>query len=371
MGHTPTHARRETNRQTDSRQREKEIGGDRRRKRGTMNDDRFDGLFLNVAQSSDTGIDGMLTSFFGFLARKTDFFDGPAEETLIRVFRRIDKEYKRQKREDGDDEPEPISLAESQKKNRTTVSEIKEEPKKKSAQAPQKNNKPSVIEAAKEDAEKRAQRVRQEAEKEKAERLKKKLEAESKGEEPPADDDDDAEAEGKQVPNSGNGGVTDIYVWNQTLQEVDVKIPIEADFKVRSRDLSIQFTKTKVKVGLKGKPMMIDGEWHKAIKVDDTFWTLENNTVTFSIAKLNDMEWWAAVVKGDDEIDTKKVEPENSKLSDLDGETRGMVEKMMFDQRQKAAGLPSSDDLKKAEMMEKFKAAHPEMDFSQVQDKMM
>lgn len=177
------------------------------------------------------------------------------------------------------------------------------------------------------------------------------------------DEEEEKDDPNLQKPNSGNGGSTDKYSWVQTLAEATVNIPIPAGTK--SRMLTVEIRKQYLKVALKGGETIVDGELYEPVKTDDCFWNIvDGKMLEISLTKNNQMEWWRTIVKGDPEINTKKVEPENSKLADLDGETRQTVEKMMYDQRQKQMGLPTSEEQDKQNMLKKFMDQHPEMDFS-------
>ncbi|KAI0976880.1 CS-domain-containing protein [Xylaria arbuscula] len=158
------------------------------------------------------------------------------------------------------------------------------------------------------------------------------------------------------------------YKWTQIISELDIVIP-SIPGNLKGRDLVVELKKSTIKAGIKGQEPIINGDLPHTILTEDSTWTLTTapdgtKTIEIHLDKANKQQWWAHVVQGAPKIDVTKIQPENSKLSDLDGETRGMVEKMMYDQRQKEQGLPTSDDQRKADILKKFQDQHPEMDFS-------
>jgi len=323
-----------------------------------VDDERFDGLYLKVAEST-RGIEPLLDTVFSFLRRKTDFFSGPpgsgengTEAAIQKVQDVLKKHADRYK-------------ADKKKKVTKTKNVVT---KKKKSEKPKKEEE-DVVELGSDgifdiSSPKKEKQDDIEAKNDPSTSLKKEKEPTpvevTKSEE--------KDNETKTPPPIGNGGTVEgKYVWTQTLSEVNVTVALPEN--TRGRDLNVTIARNHLKVGLKAKK----GEWIinsssiKNIICDDSFWTIEDgNRLVLNLQKLNQMEWWEGVVAGDPTIDVRAIQPENSNIGDLDGETRQTVEKMMFDQRQKAAGLPTSDEQKKFEMLDNFKKSHPEMDFSQV-----
>jgi len=315
-------------------------------------DDRFDGVLLGLAQQVSAqhgpGIAPLLDVFLGFLRRKTDFFTGaPDENVHSAVTKAVDVQLSRAKR-DVKVKSAPLPT---------------KKPAAKPVKAKTASGKDSEVEIEmldEPDAGVDAKSSAQVSETQSSSQQKQNLSQ--------IDDEDvDEEDKGKLKPNVGNGANLEKYSWTQTLQDVNIAVPVPKGIK--SRDIVFEITKSKLKAGIRGQEQFLDGELHAEIKTDEATWTLEDGengdrVLSIYFEKLNQMSWWPAVIKGEPEINTRKVQPENSKLSDLDGETRKTVEKMMFDQRQKAMGLPTSDEQQKQDMLKKFMEQHPEMDFS-------
>jgi len=308
--------------------------------------EKFDGVLLSIAQECEGGVQEMLDVIFSFLARKTDFYtgggDGAAEKLVLDKYRNHGKaawdEQKKKK----------LRHEEADRK----MKERREKEEKELASQPQ------IQEVTEEEANK----IEAE-EKAKKEPVKTEPVASAAKDDKDKDDDEDEADKGKMKPNDRNGADLDKYNWGQTLQEVELRVPLGGAYK--ARDLVVSIEKKHLKVGVKGQPFIIDADFPKEVKLDESTWVLEDKkTLLLNIEKVNKMEWWNKLVESDPEINTKKVQPENSKLSDLDGETRGMVEKMMYDQRQKEMGKPTSDEQKKQDVMAQFMKSHPEMDFS-------
>ncbi|OBT54566.1 hypothetical protein VE04_05408 [Pseudogymnoascus sp. 24MN13] len=161
------------------------------------------------------------------------------------------------------------------------------------------------------------------------------------------------------------------YKWTQTIRDLSLNFTVPGNLK--GRDLVVDIKKTKLSAGVKGQEPIISGDLPHPIHVDESTWTLasipavdgkELKQIDIHLDKMNKMQWWEHVVTSAPKIDVTKIQPENSNLGDLDGETRGMVEKMMFDQRQKELGKPTSEEQKKADMLAQFQKQHPELDFS-------
>lgn len=348
------------------------------------NDERFDGLYLQVAQTT-RGIDPLLDTVFSFLRRKTDFFHGPNGENTDAAVEKVNQVLKKHvdiyRKEEERKQAFKLKKEEDNKKKKAKeaaaaaaaaqkVEKVEEDVIEMGSDGFDISDENASISKSANDSSKQSVAAEGKAKEDKSIKDEPMEDITTSNQDQTNNKKEDQESADKEKdglePSIGNGGTVEgKYVWTQTLSELNLTIPLPDN--TRGRDLNVEIKKSKLRAGLKSQPTapIINAALTHSIICDDSFWTIEDgNRLVINLQKLNQMEWWDAVCEGDPKIDVKKVQPESSRLDDLDGETRQTVEKMMFDQRQKAMGLPSSDEQRKLDALEKFKKAHPEMDFS-------
>lgn len=101
-------------------------------------------------------------------------------------------------------------------------------------------------------------------------------------------DGEDAEENGKEKgakPNSANGGSTDKYTWEQTLGDVTVNVQIPKG--TTAKMLDVVLTQKKLSVKIKKGATILEGEWSKPIKVDDSLWSIETDSDSNKFLQLN------------------------------------------------------------------------------------
>ncbi|RLU23183.1 hypothetical protein DMN91_005461 [Ooceraea biroi] len=330
----------------------------------TKEEDQFDGMLLALAQQHEGGVQDLLDTIFSFLARKTDFYTGGGEGAAEKL---VMSKFKKH-------EASALAKAASDKAERAEQERRRKErleKKKKDEQVEEEkiDNSSKIVELTDEQAAKLQEEIDNK-------NLAKDVavagpsgdnNSVSKGNDAneEEEEDDDEKEKNKLKPNSGNGADMPNYRWTQTLGEVEIRVPLKINFAARPRDVVVTIAKKHLSCGLKGQLPILAGDFPHEVKLEESTWVIEDGKLLLiNLEKVNKMQWWPHVVTSEPEISTKKVNPEPSKLSDLDGETRGLVEKMMYDQRQKELGLPTSDEQKKQDVIKKFMEQHPEMDFS-------
>lgn len=313
-------------------------------------ENRFDQLLLGLAEQHPGGVLDLFGTIAGFLARKTDFFVGGEEGEWQRILVSKFDEHAKTAREVH----KKKKAEQAAEEKRRAEAKLKREQEAAKLAALQQSQSATITEVTDEEAE----RIQDEIKRQKT--TPNEL-CQPLGE--ATDNPDDPKEKGRLWPNAGNGCNLENYSWTQTLEEIELRVPVK--IAIRPRDVNVKIGKNTLVVGLKNQPSIIDGALHADVKIEESVWVLQDgNTVVITLEKINKMSWWPRLVTTDPEISTRKITPAPSKLSDLDGETKGLVEKMMFDQQQKQLGLPTSDERKKQDVLDKFMKQHPEMDFS-------
>lgn len=144
-----------------------------------------------------------------------------------------------------------------------------------------------------------------------------------------------------------NGAKTEKYFWNQHLNEINLEIPLGNN--VKGSEVDVAITNSSIKIQHKGQ-IKLEGEFYEAVNKEECMWNIEDQkNIIISIEKKRE-NWWPCVLKGDPEIDTKKIESKKN-LNDFDEKTQSELRKFLHEQQLKNKGFQTPEEIRTQELI--------------------
>jgi len=320
---------------------------------------KFEGPLIAMAQLANGSLPKLLTAFFSFLHRRTDFYcilpeedgagastsavgrnvgfkEGQAEQILLASFRQFPL------RRVGPTSKSPSTQEVSGASHATNETKTVVVSKKAKAEAKSDNGKKSAA---------TDQKIKDNPGKDDKEKI-----TDAATTKPSSKGCNTTEStvrytdDGKQIP-IGNGGSTSRYVWTQTLEEVTVHCPIPIG--TRAKDLNVKIDAHSLSVKRKDGDNTsfppLEGMFFARIRPDECTWTIESSesqsmtTLQLTLDKVQ-KTWWEIVLSGDKPlIDTTMVDSSRH-IETYDEKTQAQIRRIIFDQRQERLGLPMTSN---------------------------
>ena len=291
-----------------------------------------DNYFLYMAHQMK-GIQPLLKSFFGFLERKTDFYEATPEKAefmilnVYREFAYIHQEKKKKKAGAGECETcggDSDKFVKIPKVENAVIEEL--EPEKKDYKSEYKKLDELKTEDKKDDViveeimpemipEMTPQVLLQEC---KAKSSKPKKEVKRVNWEISR-----LTKKGSAYPNEGDGASYPGYKWTQTTTELEVQIPLyDYSDRVRS-NLEVFYDRRSIKVCsiILEEELIFGGEIYAGIKSSELTWTVEDQLLIIRTEKLK-AEWWKKLLLAEPNLLINKVLKEHATIGDIDEATK-------------------------------------------------
>nr|UPI11534.1 NudC domain-containing protein 3 [Mythimna separata] len=147
-----------------------------------------------------------------------------------------------------------------------------------------------------------------------------------------------------------NGAEREKYLWSQNIMELDVTVKLPVDIK-SSKDLKVIINPSDICVARRNGDIILKDSLPYKIKTIDSFWSISEGKLLMHLDKVQE-RWWNKLLNSEEPIDLDKIDCSRP-LDDLPEDHVAKVREMQWNQERKMQGLPTSDEIRNIEVLKK------------------